>query len=104
MNPVTAETVRGNVSVRLGHEEAGSNSGYVATVLGGGRQLGYNRAVNEISRAFHNIWSRCMNVSIGACRSLRTSVPITDGLPSVKMLVGTFNKSLNNCKTYRENR
>ena len=88
----------GNVSVRLGHEEAGSNSGYVATVLG----------TIELSirfrESFQNFSSRCMNVSIGACRSLRTSVPITVGLPSVKMLVGIFNKSLNNCKTYRENR
>ena len=42
----------GNVIVRLGHEEAGSNSGYVATILGGGGQVGYNRAVNETSRMF----------------------------------------------------
>ena len=68
-----------------------------------------NLGTIELSMRFceslHNIWSRCMNVSIiGACRSLRTSVPSKDGLPSVKMLVGTFNKSLNNCKTFRENR
>ena len=69
----------------------------------GGDNLGTIELSMRLRESFHNIWSRCMNVSIGACRSLRTSVPITDGLPSVKMLVGTFNKSLNNCKT-RENR
>ena len=38
----------GNVSVRLGHEEAGSNSGYV----GGGDKLGTIELSDDISRKF----------------------------------------------------